>query len=372
MIHKKVLTTILICLTIKLVCFAALPPVIQKRILEKLPELDLNKDNLLSDEELKVGRNKLPENHQKRIDLYFKMKENRSSSNSNSTGKAKAFLEKHELKGKLNVAYKTSSTNETVFDIIYPKVKKYEKAPLFILIHGGGYVGGTRNKLYGTSFILNFLNEGIAVATLDYRLGGKKDAVMMNEIHTDCKDAIRFLAKHATEYGIDPHKMVTWGTSAGGSLALVTALTDEDYLKGAVQGEGTDHTVVGSVVYYGAMSFVNEEIWKKRKKRSNKNILFQPNNGLDEKTIRELCSPEFMLKSDSPPLLLFYGDKDTTVPVENGRYFNEIAKSLKADVTYVEIKNAGHGFGKSVGGPASMTPKDIETMLVEHVFKWVL
>ena len=145
---------------------ADLPPAIQKRILEKLPELDLNNDKQLSDEELKAGRSKLPEKHQKKIDQYFKMAANKSVSNSNSGSKANAFLEKYGLKGDLNVAYKTSSTNETVFDIIYPKVKKYEKAPLFILIHGGGYTGGTRNKLYGNPFVLEFLNAGIAVATL--------------------------------------------------------------------------------------------------------------------------------------------------------------------------------------------------------------
>ncbi len=352
--------------------YAQLPKQMETRILSKLPQIDTNSDGKLSTQELEQGRKHFPKKYLAKIDTYLKKNSNIRKPNLKLNNvKADKVLKAIGLTGEQGISYKTTPTNETVLDIIYPKNKKYQKAPLFIYIHGGGYTGGSRNAIYRKSNIVKQLtNAGIAIASIDYRLAGKSEKVMMNEINQDCKDALRFLAKHADKYGIDPHKFITWGTSAGGSLALVAAMTQEDHLAGDVMGQGIAHTVLGSVVYFGATSFVEESVWKNRKWNSKGN-LFTANNGLSEENIRKLTSPDLLINKQSPSLLLFYGDKDTTVPVENGRHLNKIAQSMNLDVNYIEIKNAGHGF-RNVGGQASMKQDEIEQILIDHVFKWVI
>ena len=104
----------------------------------------------------------------------------------------------------LDIEYrKNTKQQRNRLDFIYPKTKVYERAPLFIYIHGGGNTGGTKNALYNkSSLILKELTEsGIAVATIDYRVFGAGEELGFHQLFEDCKDALRFLAKILTDMG---------------------------------------------------------------------------------------------------------------------------------------------------------------------------
>jgi acetyl esterase/lipase len=285
--------------------------------------------------------------------------------------KAASALKALGLTGEQDVVYRGSPENGTMLDIIFPGKKVYERAPLFIYIHGGGYTGGSRAGIYNkTALIKTLTDAGVAVASIDYRLASPDNGIHMNHINQDCKDALRYLAQHAGRFGIDPDKFITWGTSAGGSLALITAMTRPGFLPGEVTGENIGHTVIGSVVYFGAASFFTETgVWKDRKSPS-KPYLWEANSGLSPEEIQRLTSPDRHLTNGCPPLLLFYGDRDYTVPVENGRYLNALAASNGVEVSYYEIKNTGHGF-KAAAGKPSMTRPEIDEVMAEYVLKWV-
>jgi len=378
MSYKKILIIPVVLLaSLAFLSAKELPKKAQKKILSKFPELDANADGKLSIFEYKSGSSSLPAEARKKIDkMFFRGQSKRDQSNGGTSGdrlaRAANFLAETGLKGEQDIVYKASPENETVFDIIYPRKKTTEKGPVFIYIHGGGYTGGTRNGIYTKhqDVIVPLCEAGITVVTIDYRVGGVQKPVSMNHINQDCKDALRYLAKNAARFGIDPHKMVTWGTSAGGSLALITALTDSGFLPGAVTGKDTLHTVVGSVVFYGGTSFDPDAgVWKARTTEKKKDYLWHPNNGLNREDMIELVSPDKHFTKNSPPLLLFHGDNDKAVPVESSRYLNNLAKKIGAEVTYFEIKNADHGFRPASGTP-SMTEQEIKEILVKHVLKW--
>jgi len=46
---------------------------------------------------------------------------------------------------------------------------------------------------------------------------------------------------------------------------------------------------------------------------------------------------------------------------------------MDADVTYIEVKNAGHGINpkNAVGGELSMTEDDVVRTAIKHITKWV-
>ena len=79
------------------------------------------------------------------------------------------------------------------------------------------------------------------------------------------------------------------------------------------------------------------------------------------------------MKSDSPPILMFNGKQDPKVPVEHGRHMNKLAKELGANVTYVEIENAGHGIKLADGadGELAISKEDAARLIHEHIMKWV-
>ena len=346
-----------------------------QQILKRYPQVDRDGDAKLSDSEMQ----NLMRMSAKRTRKSRPAGSRKSPSENDSSS---ALLNQLRLKGELDIEYrKNTSQQRNKLDFIHPKNKVYEQAPLFIYIHGGGNTGGTKNALYNKSpLILKELTEaGIAVATIDYRVFGQGEELGFHHLFQDCKDALRFLAKNADRFGIDPNKFVTWGTSAGGSKALITALTESDFLPGEVSGPQTEHTVIGAISFFGATTYVVPELWQKRLERfpsrsqSKAEMMLKPSDGMSPEEIKKLISADQHLKSDSPPILLVHGDTDPVVPIELSKHLQKVAKERNLDVKLVEVKNAGHGFSKVKGNPAqpSMTWDETQQLVVQHVLKWV-
>jgi acetyl esterase/lipase len=346
-----------------------------QRVMQRYPQADQDGDGVLSETEKQ-------DMVQKASQRGRKQRPSSASRSGTNSQNAEVVLQQLGLKGDLNIEYrKNTNQQRNRLDFIYPKTKVYERAPLFIYIHGGGNTGGTKNALYNkSSLILKELTEsGIAVATIDYRVFGAGEELGFHQLFEDCKDALRFLAKHSDRYGIDPHKFITWGTSAGGSKALVAALTDSDFLPGENAGPETEHTVIGAISFYGATTYLVPELWKKRLERfpgrseSKGAMMFKPSHGMSVEEIKKLVSADQHLKADSPPILLVHGDTDPVVPIDLSEHLYTMAKEKGLDIEFVEVGNAGHGF-KPVQGtsnPPSMTWEETQQLVVRHVLEWI-
>ncbi|MDR0436031.1 MAG: alpha/beta hydrolase [Propionibacteriaceae bacterium] len=92
--------------------------------------------------------------------------------------------------------------------------------PLLVVIHGGGFTHMDKADwhLYPGFFALE---AGFAVASVNYRLAPK---AKFPQPVKDVAAAVRFLADHAWQYNLDVNNFFLMGTSAGGSLALLTGL----------------------------------------------------------------------------------------------------------------------------------------------------
>jgi acetyl esterase/lipase len=344
-------------------------------VMQRYPQADQDGDGVLSETE----KQELVQKASQRGKKQRPSSASRSGTNSQN---AEAVLKQLGLKGELDIEYrKNTKQQRNRLDFIYPKTKVYERAPLFIYIHGGGNTGGTKNALYNrSSLILKELTEsGIAVATIDYRVFGAGEELGFHQLFEDCKDALRFLAKHSDRYGVDPHKFITWGTSAGGSKALVAALTDSDFLPGENAGPETEHTVIGAISFYGATTYLVPELWEKRLERfpgrseSKGAMLFKPSHGMSTEEIAKLVSADQYLKADSPPVLLVHGDTDPVVPIDLSEHLYTMAKEKGLDIELVEVKNAGHGFKQVQGNDAtpSMTWDEVQQLVVQQVLEWI-
>ena len=95
------------------------------------------------------------------------------------------------------------------------------KRPLLLYLHGGGWCFGSINSC--ARFCAAVALEGdCLVAALNYRLSPAYGfPVPLN----DCQRAFSFILQHAETWGGDPLKVFVGGDSAGGNLALATALS---------------------------------------------------------------------------------------------------------------------------------------------------
>lgn len=97
-------------------------------------------------------------------------------------------------------------------------------APAVLLVHGGSWkADGARWSMNGIARKL--AARGFVVVNVTYR-GLPHDHYPAPV--EDLREAIRWMRRHADEYGIDPKHIATYGFSAGGHLAAQVALLDHN------------------------------------------------------------------------------------------------------------------------------------------------
>ena len=122
------------------------------------------------------------------------------------------------------VPYAEDSESQYV-DIYVPETGDGSKPPLYVIIHGGGFIANDSQSKQARWMIQYFRDHGYACASINYRLA--QEAPFPGGL-ADCKAAIRFLRIHADEYGYDATRFAVFGESAGGYLATMCAVTADD------------------------------------------------------------------------------------------------------------------------------------------------
>ncbi len=109
-----------------------------------------------------------------------------------------------------------------------PDVSDDNPRPAIAFFHGGGWVFGRPQEFFGAC--ARYARQGFVTVSFEYRLSINPDGsyprpgVSPIESVKDARSALRWLRANATELGVDPERIVAAGQSAGGQLALATAL----------------------------------------------------------------------------------------------------------------------------------------------------
>ena len=127
--------------------------------------------------------------------------------------------------------YKTVDTFNLKIDIFYTdKSFKRENNTAIVFFHGGGWAFGSPNEFFTTCE--RYANMGIVTFSVNYRLSVENGVTPHKTISPiesimDAKSAMRWVRGNAGKYHIDGNKIVAAGQSAGGHLALSTAMIDD-------------------------------------------------------------------------------------------------------------------------------------------------
>lgn len=108
---------------------------------------------------------------------------------------------------------------------VYRPVNAVGPLPGILFIHGGGMILGTLDTDHLTATML-CESVGAIVVSIDYRLAPENPAPAAIE---DCYAGLTWMAGHADELGYGPvERLAVYGGSAGGGLAIATALVSRD------------------------------------------------------------------------------------------------------------------------------------------------
>lgn len=127
-------------------------------------------------------------------------------------------LKSDKIVARENQVYREVDGNELKADVYSPK--KGKNHPAVLLIHGGGWVSGSKEnqRIMGQHLAEN----GFVAVVANYRLS--REAQFPAAVH-DLKTALSWMRKNASEYKINPDKIAVLGTSAGAQLATLLGVT---------------------------------------------------------------------------------------------------------------------------------------------------
>ena len=195
--------------------------------------------------------------------------------------------------------------------------------PLLVYIHGGGWIGGTKNR--SPANVRPFLEKGISYASVEYRLTGV--ASLPAPVH-DAARAIQYIRSQASEWNINPDRIALTGGSAGACTSMWILCHDDLADPNSDDPVLRESTRVTAAAVAGGQTSIDPKViepWLGKNVLQHRMI----NMAVGEPTIegalanyekhRELYvefSPYNHVSADDPPLLMTYGN-NMKLPSEN-------------------------------------------------------
>lgn len=210
--------------------------------------------------------------------------------------------------------------------------------PVAIIIHGGGFVGGT-SKNGSEAYCADFLAPaGYAVFSINYRLAPQYPYPAMVE---DVERAVRYIRHNAKKWRADPNRIALVGGSAGGYLSNMVGVLNAPGIKGAKDPvDRTSARVQAVVTLFGPSDLRNSEPSPGLK------ALIAPliaKEGL-EAALAE-ASPAMHIHPGAPPFLLIHGDRDRSVALFQSTHMQEALKANGVRCDLIVIPNGPHATG---------------------------
>ncbi len=126
----------------------------------------------------------------------------------------------------------THKLETLLMDIYSPKGDTLAERPAVVIVHGGGWVSGSRSSFQFVRMAKDFAFRGYVAASIDYRMAPsrlvRKLPESAEDSQEDTKAAVRFLRRYASRYGVDPKRVAAAGSSAGGFAVVMASYYKEE------------------------------------------------------------------------------------------------------------------------------------------------
>lgn len=184
--------------------------------------------------------------------------------------------------------------------------------PGVILVHGGGFRGGSRKSASMVSLCRDLSARGYVCISIDYRVeGDRPDIEAPSPRHEaiyaamqDASVAIEWMIQNAERYRIDAGRLAIGGSSAGSTAALLAAYANPAELP----------PVRAAIAMWGG-----------------------------------IAGPLSLIAKGKPPMMIIHGTADKSVPFFVATDMEQQARKEGVPVKLLAVKDAGHGIDLSLG-----------------------
>lgn len=241
-----------------------------------------------------------------------------------------------------------NSANATTIPLkldIYTPDNTITNRPVYLFIHGGGFIGGNKKG----STILNLANyytsRGWVFISINYRLRDDNGTVpqewldfsetypsptnaqirAMYPAQRDAKAALRWLVANAPTYNINTDYITVGGGSAGAITAITVSVSNPEDFKDEID-----------TVQDPTLSSTNPEQSYKVQTIINH---WGSKSPLD---ILELVYGHQRFDSNDPALFIVHGTEDATVPFSRAEELKEIYEANGLPLAFYPLEGLGH------------------------------
>ncbi len=257
---------------------------------------------------------------------------------------------------KTDVIYGRKSGLAMTMDVFTPK-KGHNGAAVVLLVSGGYF--SNRDAISPVLF-RPLLNRGYTVFAVVH---GSQPQFTVPEIVGDVNRAIRFIRYHADEYGIDRNRIGATGASAGGHLSLMLGAAPKEPRLGASDPVDRQPSQVNAVAcFFPPTDFLNyggpgrelihvkdfdpmfRPAFEFREIDRKTNLWVTVNDEDKLRAIGREISPIHFVTADDAPTLIYHGEVDNLVPVQQSEAMVAKLKEAGVDAKLVVKPKAGHGW----------------------------
>lgn len=227
-----------------------------------------------------------------------------------------------------NIAYNNDTLAKHLLDIYLPSNVK-GTIPLIVFIHGGGWIGNDKYADIGymKNTVAEIINSGYALASIDYRFATQANFPAQIQ---DCNSAVSFLFDNAEKYGFDKERFALMGFSAGGHLASLQGLSNNNQIDDFfMPNTSRDFYFKAVVDFYGPSELTS--LKSSEAPKAPEAILLGA-TPVARPDLAKIASPVTYVDKDDPPFLIIHGGNDEIV-------WNRQSKLLSGWLTTVGVEN---------------------------------
>ena len=213
-----------------------------------------------------------------------------------------------------------------------------KKAPVLLYVHGGGWIKGTREKIYNLDRFAT--QRGYMLVSIDYR------PVPRTNIDGQVRDVVRainWVRNNISRYGGDKRKIVIMGHSAGSHLvAMVAAKRLGGPLRGVISNDVQAYDMVAYGGMRGSLPYVYAAAFG-----------YNPNNWIKWSPVTYVRKGA---RGGYPPIMIMYSGSNYARRKVLANGFAGDLRAKGARVTLFDGKRYSHGsIARGIGTSAEVT-----------------
>lgn len=219
--------------------------------------------------------------------------------------------------------YLTLSDSETTtapkLNVFKPS-SKHKAAPVLLFVHGGNWNSGKKSTydLLGR----NFARKGIVTVIPDYTLSPNAN---YNQMTAEIAAAIKWVQANIKDYNGNPEQIYITGHSAGGQLGALAVMNPK---------YGIDPKSISGIILNDAAGLDMKSYLEEYPPTTKEDYLA---TWTDSPENWKEASPIYFIDKNTPPFLIYLGDKTYPSIIKGNNDFMEALKPFQSNVKMIHL-----------------------------------